>query len=429
MHILLTGATGFIGRHLCARLLQDGHTVTAAVRDTASIERRFPGIHARPVDMNRMAASADWLPLLRDAEAVVNCAGILQSGAGQSASAIHADAPRALFDACVTAGLRRVVQISAVSADIAAGTEYARSKKAADDYLRSLDLDWVVLRPSLVYAQGSYGGTSAIRGLAGLPFFIPLIGSGDQKFQPLHIDDLSETVARCLESRALAHQTLDPVGAETLSLREIIAQLRSWLDLPPARFIRVPPALVRVMAWFGDFLGSGPLRTTALTQMEYGNVSDSDAFARAIGFRPRSLGDALRQSPSHVQDRWHARLYSLRPALTACLVLLWLGSGIIGLFEPPEDWPAMAARWDVSLGLTRALQWFFCLLDLALGLAVASGRARRLLGIFQLALVASYTLGLTFLMPALWLDPFGPLLKNLPILAAIGVWSALQDDK
>lgn len=69
------------------------------------------------------------------------------------------------------------------------------------------------------------------------------------------------------------------------------------------------------------------------------------------------------------------------------------------------------------------------LLDIGIGLAILSSRARRFLGIFQLTLVAAYTLGLSLLMPLLWLDPFGALLKNLPILAAIGVWTALQDDK
>jgi uncharacterized protein YbjT (DUF2867 family) len=111
MQILITGATGFIGRHICARLLPDGHVVTAAVRDTASVARRFPGIRSVPIDMNRMVSMADWMPVLEGIDAVVNCAGILQSGRGQSAAAIHAAAPRALFDACVARRVRRVVQI------------------------------------------------------------------------------------------------------------------------------------------------------------------------------------------------------------------------------------------------------------------------------------------------------------------------------
>jgi uncharacterized protein YbjT (DUF2867 family) len=429
MKILVTGATGFIGRHICARLLRDGHRIMAAVRDTASIARRFPGIDAVRIDMNRMASAAAWQPLLAGIDAVVNCAGILQSGAGQSATAIHADAPKALFDACLASGVRRVVQISAVSADVAAGTEYALSKQAADDYLRTLDLDWIVLRPSLIYAAGSYGGTSVIRGLAGLPWIIPLIGRGDQKFQPLHADDFAETVRLCLTSTALARTTLDPVGPETLCLREIVVATRAWLDLPPARLVHLPLGLIRLAARVGDLTGKGPLRTTSLVQMDYGNVSDAAGFARAIGFRPRSMSEAFRSSPSHVQDRWQARLFFLRPALTAALALLWLGSGVLGIVNPPQRVEETLQGWGFPASLVSAASIGFSALDIAIGILLATGWSWRNLGFLQVAIVVGYTIGLGFLAPALLADPLGALLKNLPILAAIGVWAALQDDR
>lgn len=425
MRVLLLGATGFIGRHIAAHLLRQGHEVMAGVRDIASARRRFPDIETTFVDMNRMGAPADWLPLLTNIDGVVNCAGILQSGRGDHADAIHAAAPKALFDACVTAGVRRVVQISAVSADEAAGTTYARTKKAADDHLRSLDLEWVVLRPSLVYAQGSFGGTSTLRGLAGFPLVSPVIGDGGQQFQPIHADDLAETVSRCLSDPALARQTLDPVGPDTLSLKDLLGMLRSWLDLPPAPLLRLPMVAAKLLAKFGDLTGQGPMRTTALEQMNYGNVSDPTGFASTIGFRPRTMKDALRDAPSHVQDRWHARLYFLRPALTLILILLWLGSGIAGLLNPPPGGDAILAK----LGLPPIAADIFCLLDLAIAAGLTLGWRPRLLGQIQLAVVGSYTLGIGALEPALWADAYGPLLKNLPILAAIATWIALLDDK
>lgn len=425
MRVLLLGATGFIGRHIAAQLLKAGHELVAGVRDIASAQRRFPGIATAFVDMNRMGTPADWLPLLKGIDGVVNCAGILQSGRGDNADAIHAAAPKALFNACVTAGVRRVVQISAVSAEDAAGTTYARTKKAADDHLRSLDLEWVVLRPSLVYAQGSFGGTSTLRGLAGFPLVTPVIGDGGQQFQPIHADDLAETVSRCLSDAKLARQTLDPVGPDTLSLKDLLGMLRAWLDLPDAPLLRLPMGAAKLLAKVGDLTGQGPMRTTALEQMNYGNVSDPTGFESAIGFRPRAMTDALRDAPSHVQDRWHARLYFLRPALTLILILLWLGSGIAGLLNPPPGGELILAK----LGLPPIAADAFCLLDLAIAAGLILGWRPRLLGLVQLAVVGSYTLGIGALEPALWMDAYGPLLKNLPILAAIAAWIALLDDK
>jgi len=427
MRVLLLGATGFLGRHICARLLDQGLTVTAAVRDTECAARRFPGIQTIRIDMNRMAAQADWRPHLANIDAVINCAGILQSGPGQSAAAIHADAPKALFDACLATSVRRVIQISAVSADTQAGTEYALTKKTADDYLRILDLDWVLLRPSLVYAQGSFGGTSALRGLAGIPFIAPMPGDGGQTFQPIHAEDLAETVRLCLTRPDLIRQTLDPVGPDTLTLRDIVTRLRAWLDFPPARIIPVPLPLIRLAARAGDRLGRGALRSTAIDQLLYGNTSDAGAFITRIGFRPRTFDEALRRSPSHVQDRWQARLYWLRPLLSASLAILWMVSGVVSLIHFGQ-----AAQIARNLGLpgwlADAASALFALLDIAIGIGVILDQPRRL-GALQFWLVAGYTAVFTIMSPGLLLDPLGPLIKNLPVLAAIAVWAILRDEK
>lgn len=429
MRVLLLGATGFIGRHVAARLLGEGHVVVAAVRDTASARRRFPEIEAVRIDLNHMAAAQDWLPLLSGIEAVVNCAGILQSGAGQSAQAVHATAPIALFAACQAVRMRRVVHVSAVSANADAGTEYAATKKAADDDLRMRDVPWVLLRPSLVYASGSFGGTSAIRGLAGCFAVTPLVGRGDQPFQPIHADDLARTIADCLQREDLCHRTLEPCGPETLTLKQITQQTRAWLDLPPARVVEVPERLVRLAAKVGDLVGAGPLRTTAIDQMVYGNTADGAAFEQAIGFRPRTMAEAFRAAPSHVQDRWHARLFFLRPALTAALVVLWAGSGLAGFFNPPADEARIAQTLQLPASWSSLVGAAFSAVDLAIALGLALGRRPRLLAWVQIILVLGYTLGIGVADPALWADPYGALLKNIPVLLAMAVWAALLDEK
>lgn len=428
MKVLLLGATGFIGRHVAARLVSEGHAVVAAVRNVGSTTRRFPGIEAVRVDLNRMTTPADWTPLLSRIDAVVNCAGILQSGAGQSAHAIHTLAPIALFQACEGAGVQRIVQVSAVSADADAGTEYAATKKAADDDLRSRSVQWVLLRPSLVYASGSYGGTSAIRGLAGFPFVTPLVGCGDQPFQPIHADDLARTIVACLENDDLARRTLEPCGPELLTLRQIVAQTRAWLDFPTARMLEVPETLVRLAARLGDVVGAGPIRTTAIDQMTYGNTTDAAAFEQAIGFRCRTMREAFRSAPSHVQDRWHARLFFLRPALTVALIILWIGSGLAGFFNPPADEARIVQALHLPAGWSRPIGDAFSVFDIAIAAALALGRWNRLMAWVQILLVLGYTVGIGVADPSLWADPYGALLKNIPVLLAMVTWAALLDE-
>jgi uncharacterized membrane protein YphA (DoxX/SURF4 family) len=219
------------------------------------------------------------------------------------------------------------------------------------------------------------------------------------------------------------------VGPETLTLREIVARTRQWLDLPALGEIAVPVAVARFIARIGDVVGAGPMRTTSLAQMEYGNVSDAAAFEAAIGFRPRTMTEAFQRSPSHVQDRWHARLYFLRPILTLALAILWIGSGTAGLLNPPEDIGTLLGRLGIGAAFAPTIAIAFSILDLLIGFTLLSGRASRWLGALQLAVVAAYTAGIGAAAPSLWADPYGRLIKNIPILGLIAVWAILEDDK
>jgi len=427
VRVLLTGANGFIGRYLLAALREAGHEVIAAVRRPVEITRVFPSIETIAIDLNRDVTPEIWRPRLAGVDAVINCAGILQSRSARSISAVHHIGPAALFDACATAGVRRVIQISAISAEPAARTDYAVTKRAADDHLAALDIDWVVLRPSLVYAPGSYGGTSLFRALAAFPFFIPVPGEGQQLFQPIHIDDLAATVLRILAEPSIRRITVDPVGPEPLMLRDILMALRRWLGLPTARVLPIPRAVVRSAAWIGDLLG-GPLNTTALHQMEYGNTGSGERFAALTGLRPRSFAAALECAPAQVQDRWHARLYFVRPLLRFTLATLWLASGLVG-FVVPISSSAAELLAVVSPALATLLVWLSCGLDIAVSVALFARWRPRVTAAVQIAAIVTYTAVLSVLRPALWLDPFGPLLKNVPIIAAVLALGAIENDR
>ncbi|MDB5360229.1 MAG: hypothetical protein JWO51_1526 [Rhodospirillales bacterium] len=428
MHVLLTGANGFIGRYIMGALLAAGHHVVPAVRRPAEIDGLLPAPAAIRVDMNRDVVPEDWLGRLVGIDAVINCAGVLQGRPGQSIGAIHEAAPKALFEACRRAGVRRVIQISAVSAEPAADTAYAATKHAADSFLATLDLDWVILRPSLVYAAGAFGGTALFRALASLPGIVPLIGQGNQLFQPIHIDDLTATILLLLRDGLSNRVVIDPVGPERVSLRDVLVDLRAWLGLSPGRLVAIPRALIAPVARLGDLFG-GPISTTALKQLDFGNVGSPEAFTAATGIQPRHWRDALLAHPAQWQDRWHARLYFVRPMLRASLILTWLGSGIVGLWQPPAKLIPLLQQLGLAGPVGQSLALGFSIVDLAIALALLLRWRPGVAMMVQLCTVLGYTLGLGLLAPGLWTDPFGPLLKNLPILAAILALGALESDR
>lgn len=429
MRILVAGANGFIGSHITGALIEAGHHVVAAVRNPGLFLFRFPGAEAISVDFNRDTTPKDWAERLENIDAVVNCAGILRSRLRHKMEAVHLLAPRALFEACARCGVKRVIHVSAVSADADVGTPYASTKAAAEDTLRQTDLDWVILRPSLVYAAGSYGGTSLLRGLAALPGFIPVVGAGEQSFRPIHAVDLAAGIVRLLERSDGGRMTLEPAGPEILPLSSILKNLRAWLGFKPARIVHVPTWLARITARIGDLVSAAAFNTTALRQLEFGNAGDPAEFIRITGVSPAPMRQWLLRQPSHVQDRWHARLYWPRILLRYVLATLWIASGVIGL------WPARdtALSLLVFAGFSSAATWALvagtCVLDIVIGVAIVIRWRTRWLGLIQLAVVAGYTITLSIAAPGLWADPFGVLLKNLPILIAIGIWMVLEDDR
>ena len=426
MRILVLGAGGFIGRHIVSELLAAGHTPVGAVRRVQDFARAFPGVEAVACDLARDISTQDWISRLHGIDAVVNAAGLLK---GPEMEAVHVTAPRALYEACAAEGVKRVVLISAISARPDVETDYARSKLAGERLLRDGPVDWVILRPSLIVAKGSYGGTSLLRGLAGFPVMVPVAGDGHFPFSPLAAPDLARVFRIVCEESRFSRKILEPAGPDVIPLRDLLSRTRAWLGFPPARFFPIPLGLMTALARLGDWTGSGPISSNTLSQLIAGNAGDGKSFAAAIGFAPRSLATLMAQEPAEVQDRWHARLFFLAPALKFILVLLWFISAIVGFFAGEELARTTLAALGFGAEWAMPIVAATCLLDLAIAVLILRDRRGRAATLVQLAVIAGYTMAFTLALPSLWLDPLGPLLKNLPIIAAVLCYGAVSDQR
>ena len=380
-------------------------------------------------DFSKDVHVSDWLPRLTGIDAIINCAGILRPGRRGTFDDVHYRAPKALFDACEESGVGRVIQISALGNPEL--TDFVRSKHKADLHLQTLDLDWTIVRPSLVYsATGSYGGTSMLRALAALPGMVPLINGGHQQIQPISAEDLAEVVAGCLVSQTAARRVLEAVGPETISFRSYVESVRSWLGFEKALYVSVPAWLAGLAARFGDLATRGPVGITMLRMLEDSNIVSANSHAElkiATVVLPVSVKDSYASRPSQVQDRWHARLYFLRPALRIVLAVLWIYSGLVGIVLQPFEF---AVERTIALGigneLAPVLVYGTSALNLVLGLFLLLRIRVMAVGVLMLLSVIGYTFVLTVLQSGLWLDLYGSVAKNVPIAVSILVMLAIE---
>ena len=414
MRVLVLGADGFIGRHVAFALREAGHEVIASARRVDRLEQM--GFQTLRADLTRPETHDPgfWAPHLAGS-ALVNLAGLL-TGSEAEFAAVHVQALRAALAACDGPKLH----VSAVG--IAADTPFARWRRASE--AEAMAAGAMILRPGLVMAETSYGGTSALRAFAALPFVTPVLGDGAQPFNPIHAADLGAVIAEMLAAPLPGIWEIG--GPETLPQSALVGALRRWQGLAPARLWRVPGWLARASGRLGDALRLGPISTTALRQLDHGVLADAAPLLAQITTRPRSLGQMLAARPAGTQDLWQARLYLLKPLIRLVLAGMWLASAALGLFTPLAHFRAeIPLPEPVALALARGGG----LVDLALGLALLRDWRPRRVALAQLVVVLSYTLGLTLLAPALWLDPFGALLKNLPVLVLILTHLALIEER
>lgn len=431
MHVLVLGGYGLIGLPVVLRLIEAGHRVTGLGRSVRVARTACPEAAWIERDIARLTRPRDWLPILAEVDAVVNCAGALQDSFRDNLQALQSDAIGALIEAARTARIGRIVQVSAVGVSPHATIPFLRTKAEADAALTASDLDWIILRPGLVIAPAAYGGTSLIRGLASFPFMIPLVG-GTKTIQTVSADDVADAVLASAEGQVPSRMIYDLVEEKAHALEELVGAFRAWLGHAPAPVVRAPASMGRLICKLGDaasYLGwRPPLRTTALLQLQAGVIGDPSAWLQLRGRHLSSMSQTLRRRPAGVQERWFGRLFLIKPPIVVVLALFWLVSGVIGLLELQAGSAMLLER---GMGQESAMLAVVVgsVLDIALAAMLLVRSTHKVGALGTITATLLYLLAGSLLTPETWLDPLGPFVKAIPAAMLACVALAVADER
>lgn len=427
--ILVLGGNGFIARSVIVKCLAAGHEVVAAIRQKHHLwQQAHANLSLVQANFLKDKTQDSWLPHLQGVDVVINCVGVFQTPTSKEIWQIHCHTPEQIYRAAVQAGVKQVIHLSALGVD-KSDVPYAASKYQCEQKLAELSIDSTVWRPSFVYGAGSYAGSSLFRGLAGLPFVIPLPGKAEQRLQPIHIDDLSSMIVGAIGKPG--KHVLVAAGPEKQSLKMVLNKIRGWLGFKPALNLTVPLPLIRVSSWFGNWIYNSPLSSTGVKMMQMDNVATDEQYQimeQNTEVKPRSFEEGLFADVSHVQDRWHARLYFLRPILRIALALFWIWSGMTNWFFS-QFGMAITTLAGVEPVTQAWLTWGFGGVQVILGLFVLVGWRLRLVGGLQCFIILLTTIMASILPLNLWANPFQPMAKNVVLLLATLVMMALDKSR
>lgn len=431
--IAILGASGLIGHGLALALAAEGFRVVPVARRFTRAQADLhaeravtaPFVDLAPEALGRLIAETG-------ADVVVNCVGVLQDAPGRSTSEAHDGFVNRLLGALGPGQLLVHLSIPEQGTD---ETAFSRSKREAERLIIASGRPYLVLRPGFVLTGAAYGGSALLRALAMWPFALPRI-VGDAPLAATDLTDIAASIARSAtawqDTKLAPNAVWDVLTDETPTVTDVLAGLRRHLGGPPVA-VTLPMWMLTVGARLGDAVALlgwlPPVRSTALRELRRGVAGDPAPWRAATGIAPRSLGDILGRYPAGVQERWFGRLYLLKAVIVVSLAVFWVVSGLIALF------PAFGAARDIlvtrgaSMPLADTVTVLSSLLDIGIGVAIAVRRTHTAGLLAGVVVSLGYMAGAAVLIPELWLEPLGALVKTGPAIVLMVVALAICEDR
>jgi nucleoside-diphosphate-sugar epimerase len=295
MNIAVVGATGFVGSHLVLHLVGAGHRVMAISRDGRRLAEWDDAVVARAADV---ATGVGLDQALAGADAVVHLAAIPRETRGRRFTDVNVRGTERVVAAAERAGIRRFVHTSVLGVADDPKLGYLYSKWRGEQAVRGSSLDWVVLRPSLMFGTGD-GFFNLVKTTLRYwsPGIVAIPGKGDTRFQPLSADDLAIGVEKSVTDAGRAGSVYELGGLEHVTYRQIVDAVMQATGMRRLK-VGIPIPLISTLTALTDrVLPVFPVSHDQISSLQRPNYTDLDAFERAFGVKPRQF------DVSYLRDR------------------------------------------------------------------------------------------------------------------------------
>ncbi len=295
--VTIYGGSGFVGRHLVRALAKRGWRIRVACRRPDLAGHLQPlGVvgQVQPVQANlrypdSVARAAEG------ASAIVNLVGILYQSGAQRFDAVQAEGAAAVANAARNQGAR-LVQMSAIGADKDSASDYGRTKALGEQAALAAKGDAVIIRPSIVFGPED-DFFNRFASLARISPFLPLIGGGETKFQPVFVGDVAAAIAKAVDGEARGGEIYELGGPEVKNFRELMELTLEQIGRKRL-LVPLPFAVARLQAFFMELLPKPMLTRDQVTMLKRDNIVSPEATRErrtleGLGINPTAMRAVL----------------------------------------------------------------------------------------------------------------------------------------
>nr|WP_321461897.1 complex I NDUFA9 subunit family protein [uncultured Cohaesibacter sp.] len=307
--VTVFGGSGFLGRHVVRALAREGYRIRVAVRrpDLAGFLQPLGGVgQIMPVQAN-LRDQASVARAIEGSDAVVNLVGILFETGRASFEKVHHQGARTIAEATRKAGISNMVQISAIGADVASPSAYARSKARGEEAVLKLLPEATIIRPSLLIGPED-DFFNKFAAMAKLSPFLPLVGGGETLFQPAFVGDVAKVIALGVKGALKGGTIYELGGPESKSFRQLLTLTLRETHLRRL-LLPLPFWAASSMGWLFEKLPMKPALTRdQVTLLKRDNVVSQSAIAEGRTF------EGLGIDPVAIEAVIPSYLWSYRPS-------------------------------------------------------------------------------------------------------------------
>jgi NADH dehydrogenase len=291
------GGTGFLGHAVIQALAQQGFFVRVPTRDPdKALDLKPLGAVGQIIPFRtNLRVETALAELVKGADVVINLIGVMDEKSGMSFQTAHVEMAAKLARLAYGAGAKHFIHISALGAAMNAESAYARSKAIGEEAVRAFFPKAIILRPSLIFGpRDTFLNRFAV--MARYVPFLPLIGGGKTRFQPVYVGDIAAAIMTCLGKSEAQGRTFELGGPDVLTLKDMLEILLNTMKRKRC-FLSIPWPLASALAFFLERLPSPPLTRDQLLLLKRDNVlregTGSVGRFEELGINPASMKTIL----------------------------------------------------------------------------------------------------------------------------------------